>query len=78
MDSTTLKTDRILNIYSRLVNGDTLRKKELAQQFHVTERSVQRDMESLRCFSQSRGCSKISSMIKRRRGTGWRALLMLC
>lgn len=50
MDSTTLKTDRILNIYSRLVNGDTLRKKELAQQFHVTERSVQRDMESLRCF----------------------------
>ena len=48
MDSTTLKTDRILNIYSRLVNGDTLRKKELAQQFHVTERSVQRDMESLR------------------------------
>lgn len=27
MDSTTLKTDRILNIYSRLVNGDTLQKK---------------------------------------------------
>lgn len=55
MDSTTLKTDRILNIYSRLVNGDTLRKKELAQQFHVTERSVQRDMESLRCFFTEQG-----------------------
>ena len=55
MDSTTPKTDRILNIYSRLVNGDTLRKKELAQQFHVTERSVQRDMESLRCFFTEQG-----------------------
>ena len=50
MDGTALKTDRVLKIYSRLVNGDILRKKELAQQFHVTERSVQRDMESLRCF----------------------------
>ena len=50
MDGTALKTDRVLKIYSRLVNGDILRKKELAQQFRVTERSVQRDMESLRCF----------------------------
>lgn len=50
MDGTALKTDRILKIYSQLVNGDILRKKELAQQFHVTERSIQRDMEALRCF----------------------------
>ena len=50
MDGTAMKTDRVLKIYSSLVNGDILRKKELAQQFHVTERSIQRDMESLRCF----------------------------
>ena len=55
MDGTAMKTDRVLKIYSRLVNGDILRKKELAQQFHVTERSVQRDMESLRCFFAEEG-----------------------
>ena len=55
MDGTALKTDRVLKIYLRLVNGDTLRKRELAQQFHVTERSVQRDMESLRCFFAEQG-----------------------
>ena len=55
MDGTALKTDRILKIYSQLVNGDILRKKELAQQFHVTERSIQRDMEALRCFFAEEG-----------------------
>ena len=55
MDGTALKTDRILKIYSQLVNGDILRKKELAQRFHVTERSIQRDMEALRCFFAEEG-----------------------
>ena len=55
MDGTALKTDRILKIYSQLVNGDILRKKELAQQFHVTERRIQRDMEALRCFFTEEG-----------------------
>ena len=32
-----------------------MRKRELAQQFHVTERSIQRDMESLRCFFAEQG-----------------------
>ena len=55
MDGTALKTDRILKIYSQLVNGDILRKKELAQRFHITERSIQRDMEALRCFFAEEG-----------------------
>ena len=55
MDGTALKTDRVLKIYARLVQGDLLRKRELAQQFHVTERSIQRDMESLRCFLAEQG-----------------------
>lgn len=50
MDSTAVKSERLLQIYSKLVNGEVLRKKELAQHFHVTERSIQRDMEALRCF----------------------------
>ena len=55
MDGTSVKSERLLQIYSRLVSGDVLSKKELAQQFHVTERSIQRDMESLRCFFAEQG-----------------------
>ena len=54
METTVGKSERLLQIYSRLADGETLHKKDLAQQFHVTERSVQRDMEALRCFLQSR------------------------
>lgn len=55
MDGTALKIDRVLEIYSRLVSGDILSKTELAQQFHVAERSVQRDIDSLRCFFTEQG-----------------------
>ena len=55
MDGTSVKSERLLQIYSRLASGDVLPKKELAQQFHVTERSIQRDMESLRCFFAEQG-----------------------
>lgn len=49
------KSDRLLYIHARLVNGEVLKKKELAQQFCVTERSIQRDIESLRCFFTEQG-----------------------
>lgn len=55
MDGTALKSERLLQIYSRLADGEVLRKKELAQRFHVTERSIQRDMESLRIFCAGQG-----------------------
>ena len=55
MGGTSVKSERLLQIYSRLASGDVLPKKELAQQFHVTERSIQRDMESLRCFFAEQG-----------------------
>lgn len=47
---TDIKSSRLLSIYSDLVNGKVLTKAELAQRFHVTERSIQRDVESLRLF----------------------------
>lgn len=50
MTSNEVKSARLLSIYSELVSGGILKKSELAQRFHVTERSIQRDMESLRCF----------------------------
>lgn len=68
MDGTSVKSERLLQIYSRLVSGDVLPKKELAQQFHVTERSIQRDMESLRCFFADQGLRQDIIYDKRDRG----------
>ena len=47
---TDAKSARLLVIYSRLVNGEIIPKAELSEQYHVSERSIQRDIESLRCF----------------------------
>lgn len=44
------KSSRLLVMYSRLVNGEVIRKAELGKQYQVSERSIQRDMESLRSF----------------------------
>ena len=65
-DVTFLKSDRILHIYFQLAQGEAATKKELAQQFHVTERSIQRDLGVLRCFLEELGtmqeivCDKVS------------------
>lgn len=48
--SSELKSSRILSIYTRLMEGEMLDKQLLAQSFNVTERSIQRDIETLRCF----------------------------
>lgn len=45
-----LKSARLLSIYARLLNGRVLKKTDLAQEFGVTARSIQRDLESLRSF----------------------------
>ena len=44
------KIDRVLRIYSRLMNGYIVRKSEEAQRFGVNERSIQRDIEDIRLF----------------------------
>ena len=44
------KSARLLEFYARLVNGEVLQKEALAAQYHVSDRSIQRDMNSLRCF----------------------------
>lgn len=45
-----VKSMRLLELYSRFSRGDVLQKSELARAFHVTEKSIQRDIEDLRCF----------------------------
>jgi len=44
------KSMRLLTIYTRLSDGQTVKKSELARELGITQRSVQRDMESLRVF----------------------------
>ena len=50
MNPSEVKSTRLLTIYSELVNGAVLQKSELAHRFHITQRSVQRDIELLRFF----------------------------
>lgn len=65
-----LKSDRLLVIHARLVNGEVLNKKRLAQQFCVTERSIQRDIESLRCFFTEQGM--IQDIVYDKKARGYR------
>lgn len=44
------KSMRLLAMYGRLLDGRIIKKKDLAVEFGVTERSIQRDLEALRVF----------------------------
>lgn len=44
------KPFRLLTLCERLRKGAVVSKADAAQEFHITPRSVQRDMEDLRCF----------------------------
>ena len=44
------KIIRVLYIYSMLMRGQILKKKELVQDIGVSARSIQRDLENIRDF----------------------------
>lgn len=44
------KSSRILHIYTELLDGYAVNKRELAFRFHVNEKSIQRDLETIREF----------------------------
>lgn len=50
----TRKHDRVLEIYSHLLDGETVCKRELADEYGVSERSIQRDIDSIRDFYSDR------------------------
>ena len=52
------KSARLLTIYSRLVGGETLSRAELARDYNVSTRSIQRDVEALRCFIAEQGLTQ--------------------
>ncbi len=49
------KSDRLLELYIRLRQGEVLGKPELSLWFDITERSVQRDIEHLKKFLADQG-----------------------
>ena len=64
------KSARLLELYARLVNGEVLQKEALAAQYHVSDRSIQRDMNSLRCFLADQALPQ--ELIYDRRELGYR------
>ena len=44
------KTFRLLNLYERLNRGETVNKKEFANAFGISDKSVQRDIDDLRVY----------------------------
>lgn len=50
MDDKNGKIERILGIYTKLVNGGLVVKAEEANRYHVNERSIQRDIDDIRNF----------------------------
>jgi hypothetical protein len=49
-ESGQLKTIRVLQIFERLVQRQIINKKGLAEEFQVSEKSIQRDIEDLRTY----------------------------
>lgn len=48
------KQERILNLYTKLLEGEIINKKTEAEHFHVSLRSLQRDIDDLRGFLANR------------------------
>ena len=42
------KNNRILDIYTHLINGGALSKSELALKYETTQKSIQRDLDDIR------------------------------
>ena len=49
-DDKSAKMERTLYIYTQLLNGNIVKKSYLANRFNVNERSIQRDIDDIRCF----------------------------
>ena len=47
------KCGRVLQLYSKLLNGDVINKAEEAKRFEVHPRSIQRDIDELRAFFEN-------------------------
>lgn len=68
-----VKVNRILTIYSKLVQGEIVNKKEMAKIFNVNERTIQRDLEDIRnYFSENREVIGIKDIVYKHDKKGYR------
>ena len=68
------KINRVLSIYSKLMNGYVVNKAEEAQNFGVNERSIQRDLEDIREYmdAESTETGMLNTVVYDRRQNGYR------
>lgn len=68
------KINRVLSIYSKLMNGYVVNKSEEAQNFGVNERSIQRDLEDIREYmdAESTETGMLNAVVYDRRQNGYR------
>ena len=52
-ESSNVKAQRLLSLYTRLEDGEVLNKSDEAERFNVTTKSIQRDIDTLREFFSS-------------------------
>jgi archaellum component FlaC len=52
MDFNNGKIERVLGIYTKLVNGGIVNKQEEAIRYRVNEKSIQRDIDDIRNFME--------------------------
>lgn len=68
------KIERILGIYTKLIHGHIVNKAEEAQNYHVNERSIQRDIDDIRRYFENDAINKgiINLVIYDRAAKGYR------
>ena len=73
MESTD-KIERVLGIYTKLINGAIINKVEEAANYNVNERSIQRDIDDIRNYMDIKGSEDgiINSVIYDRQKKGYR------
>ncbi len=73
MESTD-KIERVLGIYTKLINGSVINKAEEANNYNVNERSIQRDIDDIRNYMDIKGSEDgiINSVIYDRQAKGYR------
>lgn len=73
MESTD-KIERVLGLYTKLINGAVVNKVEEAKNYKVNERSIQRDIDDIRNYMDLQGASDgiINSVVYDRQAKGYR------
>ena len=73
MESTD-KIERVLGLYTKLINGSVVNKAEEAENYNVNERSIQRDIDDIRNYMDLQGSADgmINSVIYDRQAKGYR------